>query len=80
MYASEYWKLNQQLEKRVLGSENICLRRILKINWHQTIANREIRLKTNQSMVTEVMKKRRWKYLGHVLSMPTDRLPSSVYL
>ena len=79
MYASECWKLNQQLEKRILGFENICLRRILKISWHQKITNREIRLKTNQPIVTEVLKKRRWTYLGHVLRMPEDRLPSRVY-
>ncbi|XP_065571546.1 uncharacterized protein LOC136034340 [Artemia franciscana] len=79
MHASECWKLNQQLEKRILGFENICLRRILKISWHPKITNREIRLKTNQPIVTEVLKKRRWTYLGHVLSMPEDRLPSRVY-
>ena len=79
MYASECWKLNQQLEKRIFGIENICLRMILKISWHQKITNREIRLKTNQPIVTEVLKKRRWTYLGHVLRMPEDRLPSRVY-
>ncbi|XP_065583920.1 uncharacterized protein LOC136042934 [Artemia franciscana] len=79
MYASECWKLNQQLEKLILGLENICLRRILKISCHQKITNREIRLKTNQPIVTEVLKKRRWTYLGHVLRMHEDRLPSRVY-
>ena len=79
MYASDCWKLNQQLEKRILGFENICLRRILKISWHQKITNREIRLKTNQPIVTEVLKKRRWTYLGHVLCMPEDRLLSREY-
>ena len=78
-YTSECWKLHQQLEKRILGFENICLRRILKISWQQKITNREIRLKTNQLIVTEVLKKRRWTYLGHVLRMPEDRLPSRVY-
>ena len=57
MYTSECWKLNHQLEKRVLGFENICLQRILKISWHQKITNREIWLTTNQPIVTKIMKK-----------------------
>ncbi|XP_065583129.1 uncharacterized protein LOC136042141 [Artemia franciscana] len=79
LYASECWKLNTQLEKRVLAFENMCLRRILNISWQEKVTNIEVRRRTGQPLVTDLLKRRRWTYLGHVLRMPQDRLPNTVY-
>ena len=79
LYASECWKLNTQLEKRVLAFENMCLRRILNISWQEKVTNIEVRRRTGQPLVTDLLKRRRWTYLGHVLRMPEDRLPNTVY-
>ena len=42
LYASECWKLNTQLEKRVLAFENMYLRRILNISWQEKVTNIEV--------------------------------------
>ncbi|XP_065572915.1 uncharacterized protein LOC136035222 [Artemia franciscana] len=79
LFASECWKLNTQLEKRVLAFENMCLRRILNIPWQEKVTNIEARRRTGQPLVTDLLKRSRWTYLGHVLRMPEDRLPNTVY-
>ena len=79
LYASECWKMNQQLEKRILAFENMCLRRILNISWQQRISNFEIRNRTGQPLITAVLRKKRWSYLGHVLRMKEGRLPRTAY-
>ena len=68
LYASECWKINTQLEKRILVFENMSLRRMLNTSWQQKITNAEIPRKTGQPPVIELLKRRRWTYLGHVSS------------
>ena len=41
--ASECWKTNTQLEKRILAFENMSLRRMLNTSWQQKITNAENR-------------------------------------
>ena len=79
LYASECWKINTQLEKRILAFENMSLRRMLNTSWQQKITNAEIRRKTGQPPVIELLKRRRWTYLGHVLRMEESRLPRTTY-
>ena len=70
LYAGKCWKLKTQLEKRVLAFENMCLRRILNISWQEKVTNIEVRRRTGHPLVTDVLKRKRWTYLGHVLHMP----------
>ena len=79
LYASECWEINTQLEKRILAFENMILRRMLNTNWQQKIIDAEIRRKTGQPSVIELLKRRWWKYLGHVLRMKESRLPRTTY-
>ena len=58
LYASECWKMNQQLEKRILAFENMCLRRILNMSWQQRVSNSEIRNRTGQALITAVSRKK----------------------
>ena len=74
LYASECWKINTQLEKRIIAFENMSLRRMLNTSLQQKITNEEIR-RTGQPPVIELLKRRRWTYLGHVLRMEESRLP-----
>ena len=39
MYGCESWALTKQLEKRIKGFENICLRHILGIQWTDKLTN-----------------------------------------
>ena len=79
LYASECWKINTQLEKRILGFENMSLRRMLNTSWQQKITNAEIRRKTGQPPVIELLKRRRCTYLGHVLRLEESGLPRTTY-
>ena len=59
MIKSDETRLNVSLHK--------CLRRILKIYWPMKVTNKEIRFKTNMEEVTQQIKRRSWKLIGHVL-------------
>ena len=76
LYAAETWKTNAKIESRLRGFEGRCLRRILRINWEDHISNREVRRKTGINCINEEIKKRRWRWLGHILRMSNKRPPS----
>ena len=59
MIKSDKTKLNVFLHK--------CLQRILKIYWPMKVTNEEVRFKTNMEEITQQIKRRRWKLIGHVL-------------
>ncbi|XP_065579629.1 uncharacterized protein LOC136039654 [Artemia franciscana] len=75
LYSSECWKLNQQQKRRILAFENNCLRRILNIDWRDHVTNQIVRSISGQPRVTDVIRQRRWRYLGHVIRMKEDRIP-----
>ncbi|XP_065573351.1 uncharacterized protein LOC136035457 [Artemia franciscana] len=79
LYVSECWKINTQLEKRILAFENMSLRRVLNSSWQQKITNAEISRKTGQPPVIEWLKRRLWTYLEHVLRMEESHLPRTTY-
>ena len=75
LYASETWRTNQKIESRLRGFEGRCLRRILRIHWEQRITNEEISRRTRVNSIIMEIKKRRWKWLGHILRMDRNRHP-----
>ena len=76
-YATKCWEL--PLEKHVQAFENMCLRRLLDIPWQEKVTNIEVRQRTGQTLITDLLKQRRWTYLGHILQMPGDQLTRTVY-
>ena len=77
LYASETWRTNQKIESRLRGFEGRCLRRILRIHWEQRITNEEISRRTRVNSIIKEIKKRRWKWLGHILRMDRNRRPQA---
>ena len=57
-YASICWKLDVGTEKRLTAFENMCLRRVMGIGWRQRVSNIEVRRRTGQPLITEVIKKK----------------------
>ena len=49
-----------------------CLRKILKVYWPMRISNEEIREWSVTRTIDEQVRTR-WKWLGHVLRMPSDK-------
>lgn len=61
------------MEKKLNAAESKWLRRILRISYVEHISNEEIRTRTQQQLVSKVIKKRRMKWAGHVLRMDENR-------
>ena len=75
LYGCESWKGLQEIEERVRRFESNCLRKILKIRWYDHVSEEELRRRTGQQSVVEKIKIARWKWYGHVLRMPDERIP-----
>ena len=78
LYASETWKTNKKIESKLRGFEGRCLRRILRIRWEHRTTNEEISKRTGITNIVLEVKKRRWKWLGHVLRMNKERHPRKI--
>ena len=75
LYGAECWKTTSTMELKLEVFQNKCLRRILKIFWPNTISNEDMRNRTGISPIADVIQKRRWLWLGHVLRMSTLSIP-----
>ena len=75
LYGCETWKGLKEIEERVRRFESGCLRRIMKIRWYDMVSEEELRRRTGQQSVIEKIRTSRWRWFGHVLRMPDDRLP-----
>ena len=75
LYAAETWRINKKIESRLRGFEGRCLRRICKIRWEERITNEEIWDQTGFNNIVLEVKKRCWKWIGHVLRMKKTRHP-----
>ncbi|GFR82356.1 endonuclease-reverse transcriptase [Elysia marginata] len=75
LYALETWRTNQMIESKLRDFEGRCLRRILGIRWEHRVTNKEMSERTGIRPIVEEVKKRRWRWLGHVLRMSKSRHP-----
>ena len=55
--------------------QNKCLRRILHIFWPNKITNAELHERTGMLPISLEVKKRRWRWIGHVNRMPPASIP-----
>ena len=74
-YGCESWKGLKEVENRVRRFESGCMRKMLNIRWSDYVSEDDLRRRTGQPSVIGVIKRRRWKWYGHVLRMPPCRLP-----
>ena len=73
LYGSETWKMNKTNENMVDTFLHQSLRRLLKIYWPQKVTNEDVRRQTNMEKISTIIKRRRSKWLGHVLRMQNNR-------
>ena len=78
-YGCESWKSTTSLENKLNAFENKCLRKITNTNWKDFKSNETLREETKQEYITDVIRKRRWEYIGHALRMNEDRIPRQVF-
>ena len=67
LYGCETLRMIKSDENKFTFFLHKCLRRILKNYWPMKVSNEEIRSRTNMEEITQQIKRRRWKLIGHVL-------------
>ena len=68
LYASECWRMTKDDDlDKVSVFHTKSLRRILRIFWPNKISNEELLRRCEQEGVANILMKRRWRWIGHVL-------------
>ncbi|XP_013399160.1 uncharacterized protein LOC106165493 [Lingula anatina] len=75
LYGSECWRVTKSDISRVESFHNRCLRRICRIFWPNKISNHDLYIRTGSQSIVGHIKRRRFKWLGHVLRMDENRVP-----
>ena len=75
LYAAESWKVTKRICHMLEVFQNKCLRRILHIFWPNKITNVKLHDRTGMLPVSLEVKKRRWRWIGHVNKMPPTSIP-----
>ena len=66
LYGCETWKMNKGDNKAVDVFLNKCLRTIFNIQWQDHISTEELLRRANMNPLSEEVKWRRWKMIGHI--------------
>jgi hypothetical protein len=81
LYGSETWPLRTEDVRKLLVFDHRCLRYITRVNWRDRVSNEEIRKRVFRNerdacSLDKLLNLHRLRWLGHVLRMHRDRLPS----
>ena len=75
MYSAELWPLTVTLSKKLEAAHHRWMRGILGITWRDKVTKEEIRKRTGQTLLVNVIRERRLRWLGHVARMDVARIP-----
>ena len=75
LYGSECWRVVKGDMAKIDAFHNGCLRKICRIFWPNKISNVDLYKKTGCNSAVLEIKRRRLKWLGHVMRMPGDSIP-----
>src|SRR5262245_53501232 len=78
IYGCESWNITRAMKNMVNAAENKWLRRILRISYKEHITNEDIRQKTQQPMISVIIRKRWMTLAGHVMRMNENRNPQRI--
>lgn len=70
LYGSETWLAKKTTLNRLQVFVNKCLRIICRVFWPNRITNERLWEITNQEPIATNIRRRRWKWIGHVLRKP----------
>jgi hypothetical protein len=73
LYRAETWKTTKGIVQKLQAFVNKCLRKILW--WPNLISNEEVWRLTNHEPINIIIKRRKWKWIGHTLRKPRMTLP-----
>ncbi|KAL9988135.1 hypothetical protein ACROYT_G002541 [Oculina patagonica] len=67
LYGAEMWRITSTDIEQLDVFHRKCLRRILGIFWPHTISNCDLYERTKERPISETVKVRRWRWIGHIL-------------
>ncbi|VDO69841.1 unnamed protein product [Schistosoma margrebowiei] len=67
LYGTETWTNTKAINQKIQVFSDSCLHKTLRIRWLDTISNDLLWERTNQIPAEEEIKKKRWKWIGHIL-------------
>jgi hypothetical protein len=71
LYNSKLWTITSSLEKQIDSFYRRLIRTyIFRVKWPDIIKNEQLYKKTNETLWSEIIEKRKMKWLGHVLRLP----------
>ena len=73
-YGSKTWKTTEGDKKKLDSFQNRCLRQLLRVRWPDKISNEELHRRTRTTKVSEAIKERKWKWIGHMIRMDDSRI------
>ena len=79
LYGSEIWSLTTAMENKLNACENRWLRWILRIKYTDRVSNAEVRLRIEQEIAENTVRKRRMKWYGHISKINKERWQSIVH-
>jgi hypothetical protein len=72
MYGAECWRMTENNVNKLSSFRNGCLRKILGIFWPAKITNKNLYETTRKTDMRTLLRKYRWRWIGHILRKPTD--------
>ena len=75
LYGCESWRMTKVDEAKLDIFQHKCLHRLLKIYWPMRVSNEEVRSRPNTETISELVRKRRRTWIGHLLRMDYSCLP-----
>lgn len=67
LYGADTWTVTAALHRKLDAFDQWCLRRILRIPWNAFTTNQEVRSRTQQPSLSELVRASRLKLFGHVV-------------
>ena len=75
LYGCESWRMTKGDEAKLDTFQHKCLPRLLKVYWPMRVSNEEVHRRANTETISELVRKRSWTWIGHVLRMDNSCLP-----
>ena len=76
LYGCETWHMTKN-DASTLHAFVHIKRSLMKIYWPMKVSNAEIRNRANISTISEQIYRRRWRFIGHILSMDANQYPKT---
>lgn len=78
LYGVESWTLYSKQLSKLNGFHCRCLRKLLNINWQERVTNVEVLERTGSVSVHTLVRRRRLRWVGHVVRMENNRIPKKI--